>query len=182
MDAIRITLDVLVLIGFAIACWCVKSYIPAYLQEKAKNLATKEDIGAITQTVEAVKALHTQEIEQLKTSLQRESEALSKRRAVYDELVHGLRVFTQGHSAPETSEAASDLMAAYRQAWIWAPDEVIRKFNEIIDLNQLEPGLPKADHERHIREAYVATVVSMQRDAGHTDTKLTAADYRFFSF
>jgi hypothetical protein len=182
MDTIRITLDVLVLIGLVSAGLFVKSYFPSYFQEKAKNLATKEDIGTITQTVEEVKARHTQEIEQLKTALQRESEALGKRRAVYDELVHGLRVFTSGHSAPQTSQAASDFMAAYRHAWIWAPDDVIRKFNEIIDLNRLEPDLPKSDHERYIREAYVAAIVSMRRDAGHAGTKLTAADYRFFSF
>ena len=182
MHVIRIILDVLVLIGLASVGLFVKSYFPSYIQEKAKNLATKEDIGAITQTVEAVKARHTQEIEQLKTALQRESEALGKRRAVYDELVHGLRVFMSGHSAPQTSEAASDFMTAYRHAWIWAPDDVIRKFNEIIDLNRLEPDLPQSEHERYIREAYVAAIVSMRCDAGHADTKLTAADYRFFSF
>jgi hypothetical protein len=129
-----------------------------------------------------VKAHHTQELEQLRATLQRESEVLSKRRTVYDELVHGLRVFTSGHSAPQTSEASSDFMAAYRHAWMWAPDDVIRKFNEIIDLNLLKPDLPKSEHEKHIREAYVAAVVSMRRDAGHADTKLTAVDYRFFSF
>jgi hypothetical protein len=118
MDAIRITLDILILIVFAITGLFAKFALPSYLGEKAKNLATKQDIGVITQTVEEVKARHTQEIEQLKIALQRESEALSKRRTVYDELVHGLRVFTSGHSAPPKSEAASDFMAAYRHAWI----------------------------------------------------------------
>ncbi len=33
----------------------IRFYLPSYFQEKAKNLATKEDIGAITREVEDVK-------------------------------------------------------------------------------------------------------------------------------
>ncbi len=33
----------------------VKNFLPAYFNEKGKNLATKEDIGKITKTVESIK-------------------------------------------------------------------------------------------------------------------------------
>lgn len=36
----------------------IKSYLPSYIDEKAKNLATREDIGAITKEVEEVKSIY----------------------------------------------------------------------------------------------------------------------------
>ena len=39
------------------------------LSEKAKNLASKEDLGYITQQVEGVKMRHTSEIERLRADL-----------------------------------------------------------------------------------------------------------------
>src|SRR5713101_4752821 len=45
--------------GVAVAGFVLKGilqqYVPSYLAEKGKNLATKEDIGAITRAVEGVK-------------------------------------------------------------------------------------------------------------------------------
>lgn len=40
----------LILLGYLF-----RSYLPAYFQEKAKNLATKQDVGEITREVESVK-------------------------------------------------------------------------------------------------------------------------------
>ncbi len=36
----------------------IQSYIPSYINEKAKNLATKEDIGRITKEIEEVKNIY----------------------------------------------------------------------------------------------------------------------------
>lgn len=47
-----------VVIMVAIGLW-IRTYLPAYMSEKGKNLATKEDIGLLTHKVEAVK-LHYQ--------------------------------------------------------------------------------------------------------------------------
>jgi hypothetical protein len=41
-------------------------FLPTYFAEKGKNLATKEDIGAITAEIEAVKATHAKEIESIR--------------------------------------------------------------------------------------------------------------------
>mgnify|MGYP001106972892 CR=1 FL=1 len=51
----------------------LKSYLPKYFEEKGKNLATKEDIGAITDEVEKVKIQYTKDIEILKSELLRQS-------------------------------------------------------------------------------------------------------------
>ncbi|HYM23988.1 MAG TPA: hypothetical protein VEU08_12305 [Vicinamibacterales bacterium] len=45
----------LAIIALAVAAgWFVRSFFPAYLSEKGKNLATKEDIAEITNKVEQV--------------------------------------------------------------------------------------------------------------------------------
>src|SRR5947208_8836314 len=41
--------------GVAFAVYIFRQYVPAYLAEKGKNLATREDVAAITREVEAVK-------------------------------------------------------------------------------------------------------------------------------
>lgn len=53
----------------AITGLLVKAFLPSYLNEKAKNLATKEDIGAITNEVELVKRQHASQLEMLRTNL-----------------------------------------------------------------------------------------------------------------
>jgi hypothetical protein len=48
----------------------LKNVLPAYFTEKGKNLATKEDIGEITNAVESVKQEFTEKTEQLRSTLQ----------------------------------------------------------------------------------------------------------------
>jgi len=65
MKIIEIILEVLILlIGLYLA------FFKSYFQEKGKNLATKEDIGDITNTVEEIKSSFTTEIELFKSNLQ----------------------------------------------------------------------------------------------------------------
>jgi hypothetical protein len=54
---------VLLLIGVAVLVW--RSFLPAYLGKKGENLATKEDIAAITNEVERVKSFYAKELKQL---------------------------------------------------------------------------------------------------------------------
>lgn len=67
----------------------LKNFLPTYFGEKAKNLATKEDIGNITRIVESVKTEFTQETEKLKVDLHflsqnRMSYSVDKRNAILD--------------------------------------------------------------------------------------------------
>ncbi|WP_044362483.1 MULTISPECIES: hypothetical protein [Vibrio] len=56
-------------IGLATALMLValitKFYIPAYLKEKAKNLATKEDISEITEAIEKVRSQYDEKLQEL---------------------------------------------------------------------------------------------------------------------
>lgn len=56
----------------------IKSYIPAYLSEKGKNLATKEDVRAITEEVEAVKSGYAEILEEVKVSNQLKVSAIER--------------------------------------------------------------------------------------------------------
>ncbi len=58
------------ILGGGVLYYFIKSYIPAYLTEKGKNLATKEDVGAITEEVEAVKSGYAEILEEVKVSNQ----------------------------------------------------------------------------------------------------------------
>lgn len=56
------------ILGGGVLYYFIKSYIPAYLSEKGKNLATKEDVGTITEEVEAVKSGYAEILEEVKVS------------------------------------------------------------------------------------------------------------------
>lgn len=58
------TLVVLVIVGYFL-----KNYFPSYFKEKAKNLATKEDLKEITNQVESIKHLYSSDLEALKAQL-----------------------------------------------------------------------------------------------------------------
>ncbi len=60
---------------------CLKLYAKSYSSEKGKNLATKEDIGEITQIVENTKATLVTKAEELKSDLSYKNEHLIHLRA-----------------------------------------------------------------------------------------------------
>ncbi len=64
---------ILVAIGFFI-----RSYLPAYFEEKGKNLATKEDIAEITDKIEAVRAQYAVRSHMNTLTFEKEFEILSE--------------------------------------------------------------------------------------------------------
>jgi hypothetical protein len=67
------------IVGFLLVCF--KLYAKSYSTEKGKNLATKEDIGEITQIVESIKKSLAIETEELKSDLSYKNEHLIHLRA-----------------------------------------------------------------------------------------------------
>jgi hypothetical protein len=53
------------LVACAVGFLLLRFFLPSYLSEKAKNLATKEDIGLITDQIEKVKAQYTENLQNL---------------------------------------------------------------------------------------------------------------------
>jgi hypothetical protein len=74
------------LLGGCIFYLLIKSYIPSYLAEKAKNLATKEDIEFLTDKVESVKLGYAQILEEVKSSNQLKFAAIEREKATKKEV------------------------------------------------------------------------------------------------
>lgn len=68
-----------VLIGVGITLLILKYYVPGYLAEKGKNLATKEDVEEITKKVESVRTEHALLLEAVKSRNQMKFAAIDKR-------------------------------------------------------------------------------------------------------
>lgn len=58
------------IVGAGFFFFILKSFLPSYFSEKAKNLATKEDIGQITSEVEQVKSGYAEMLEEVKSNHQ----------------------------------------------------------------------------------------------------------------
>ena len=82
------------ILGGGVLFYFVKSYIPSYLSEKGKNLATKEDIGTITNEVELVKSGYAEILEEVKVSNQIKISAIEReqntKKEVYMEAVEAI--------------------------------------------------------------------------------------------
>lgn len=74
------------ILGGGVLYYFIKSYIPAYLSEKGKNLATKEDVGAITEEVEAVKSGYAEILEEVKVSNQLKISAIEREQNIKKEV------------------------------------------------------------------------------------------------
>jgi hypothetical protein len=76
-------------IGAAVAsfiAWLLlKNYLPSYLSEKGKNLATKEDIALITREVEEVRHEYTTLVEELRARQQLRMAAVDRRLQAHQE-------------------------------------------------------------------------------------------------
>ncbi|RJG13028.1 chromosome segregation ATPase [Pseudomonas cavernicola] len=64
----------------------IKSFIPSYLSEKAKNLASKEDIKYITEKVESVKSDYAHLLEEARSSYQLKFAAVEREKNIKKEV------------------------------------------------------------------------------------------------
>lgn len=74
------------IIGGVIIFYFIKSSIPAYLSEKGKNLATKEDVRAITEEIEGVKSGYAEILEEVKVSHQLKISAIEREQNIKKEV------------------------------------------------------------------------------------------------
>jgi hypothetical protein len=69
LDIVIIILNVLTILAIFIVAMVGKNYLPRYVSEKAKNLATKEDVAEITNKIESVKIEYAKSLEEVKSEL-----------------------------------------------------------------------------------------------------------------
>jgi hypothetical protein len=73
------------LVAALIVFLLIKYFLPGYISEKGKNLATKEDISEITDKIEDVKAYYQSILENLKSKHQLRLAAIDKRLQAHQE-------------------------------------------------------------------------------------------------
>ena len=69
MGELSSILNIALIVVIVIVFYFFKNYFPAYLKEKAKNLATKEDLKEITNQVESIRHSYSSDLETLKAQL-----------------------------------------------------------------------------------------------------------------
>lgn len=94
MDYILLILQILSGIGIVFLAMFKTNYFPKYLEEKAKNTATKEDIQIITEQVESVKTDYAKVIEEIRSNNQLKLAEIERekniRKEVYLEAVESI--------------------------------------------------------------------------------------------
>jgi hypothetical protein len=89
----------------------VRHYFPAYLSEKGKNLATKEDIASITREVERVRHEYSALLEELKARHQLRTASLDRRLQAHQE------AFTQWRALLTRSNESGNAVIACQSWW-----------------------------------------------------------------
>lgn len=180
MEYLSLGLSVLSMCVVVVGGLILKSYLPSYMNEKGKNLATKEDISFITNEVERVKSLYAGEVETLKSTLMSENQTLEKRRKIYEEICNSLRIFTVGHKTGD--EERDRFLAAYASSWLWASDSVVKALNHFLDLQIENAARPGAVDQLVLKQAYARIALEMRRDVGFPESSAQAVDYKFVKF
>lgn len=89
----------------------IKHYFLAYLSEKGKNLATKEDIASITREVERVRHEYSALLEELRARHQLRTASLDRRLQAHQE------AFTQWQALVAGPSESGDAVIACRSWW-----------------------------------------------------------------
>ncbi|AEG02384.1 hypothetical protein [Methylomonas methanica] len=183
MEEIERIMDWLILVSIWLLSVVIYFSGRTYFNEKGKNLATREDIRKITEIVESIRLQNNQEIELLKAQLNNTSEALVRRRDVYENLGGSIRIFIQGQFPDQSLrlQRQQEFLDSYISAWLWAPDENIRALNAFIYMNQREPAEDNPK-QRKLKDAFYQVIVGLRKDAGFPDTELKLEDFVFVQF
>jgi hypothetical protein len=184
MDGTLVALQVaqlLAVAGFALLVW---RYLPKYVEKKAENLATKEDIAEITAMSEQAKVPYVEALERLRMDLQREESHLTNRQQMYVQLAESAAaVFLGGRKI--TDEDNSRFLSAHAALFLYGTDEIVNAFNEHIDLQIRVAALPaeaKPSLQPELQRTLAALLVRLRCDAFYPRTSIKAADFRFLSF
>jgi len=144
-------------------------FFPSYFSEKGKNLATKEDISQITNSIENVKSIYNNE-----------DKVLEKRRQIYEKIAYSLTIFISGHGV--TKEQETLFYDAYAAAWLWASESVLVKLNIFINTQINHTENKEVITQEKMKLQYGEIILEMRRDVGFKETELEANNYIFATF
>ena len=191
MEIVALVLSVVSTLGLGLTLLLGRTFLPAYLNEKGKNLASKDDLAHLTDLVEKVKASyvadlerlkasHSTDLERIKATLLSEAQVTERRRQMYDAICKSLRVFLSG-SAP-SKEDKDNFIHSYSLAYLWASDSVVEHLNKFVASQVIFATNNALLSQDQLREYYANLMDAMRKDVGYPDTKIRIKDHQFVSF
>lgn len=157
----------------------IGNFLPSYMRKKAENIATKEDIKGITDSMESVRVSYAKQLEHVKSDLNKHTDLISRKRSIYSKLSRSMRVFIDGHGS---NELKAEFLSNYAELWIWASDEVVISANKFVDAHIIIAARPGSIPQEELKQLYAEAVLIMRKDAGFGETKLLPEQYRFLQF
>ena len=118
----------------------------------------------------------------LDLKLAKQSEAMIRKRLVYEQIATALGIFISGRRA--TTEDKNKFLEESSRLWLWASDSVVQALNDFLDI-LIEIELTKSsskDCKEKANQAYANFVIEMRKGLGFRKTSLKSGDYRFVSF
>ncbi len=184
MDGLFIALQVgqfVAIGGLSLFAW---RYLPKYVEKKAENLATKEDVAEITSLTEQARLPYVETLERLRGNVQRETSRLTKRQELYIQFAEAAAA-TLLSGRKVTDEDNRRFLAAHAALFLHAPDEIVNAFNAHIDLQIKVAALPvteKSSLQSELQRTFAELMVALRREGFHSDTLVHSAAFRFISF
>lgn len=153
---VHLVADAVVLISIFIAGLLIKTYLPGYIGEKAKNLATKEDIAGITKKIEQVKADYARQLEQYKSDIWQ-----NQQRYLQMQEVEKLKIETFKKAVVDVAKI-TNLVSIYQ---IHASNSEMAAAISDMALNQGNEGVQKTSWDMHLEyRSKTATLYSTFRE------------------
>lgn len=116
-----LVLEISQLLALVVGFLFLQKYLPSYLSEKAKNLATKEDIAGITDKVEQVRLEYAKRLEQTKLSHQLRLAALDQRLKAHQQAYALLQELqdARGESTKNSGVVSHEIENVIAKCWQW---------------------------------------------------------------
>lgn len=184
-------LNIAILISIGLVVLFVRKYLPTYVMEKAKNLATKEDIAAITSEVENIRIQYAKELEEFRGQLQRELELIKISQAELqlhktEEFVKFIEYFNdifadkKKQQAIQTDQKEKDkfnknMLDLGVKLFFFASDTTVKKYVEW-RFNVIKPRSGTDDRMSLIR-IYGDLILEIRKDIGYPNTACDRNDF-----
>ncbi|MBS1209224.1 MAG: hypothetical protein H6R19_1622 [Proteobacteria bacterium] len=122
------TLGLGFVLGTGVVFLLLKFFIPNYLAKKAENLATKEDIGAITSIVAKVNSKYSELLENLKVQHQLRLAAIDKRLQAHQEAFTKWRKLYGAIYSPDIMNVVIECQIWWDENCLYLEPEIRRAF------------------------------------------------------
>lgn len=187
----NIILNVVILLSIGVVVLLGRKFLPTYVSEKAKNLATKEDISSITKEVENVRIQYAKELEKFRADFQRELELMKINQTELqlhktEQFVKFIDYFNlffsdkKKQQAIQNNQKEKDKFNKYMldlgvKLFFFASDSTVKKYIEW-RFCTIKPKNGTVDPIELMR-IYGDLILEIRKDLGYQDTKCDRSDF-----